>query len=243
MPIGKIRIFPSIGIARIGNSPTESFFAPEIPGRHAPAPGGYKDAQCRIKRQAARFRLYAYDENDQLIVENGKPKEITATDGEITWQVQLANTKGSSKRFHPIDSTERRHKGIDAPLLEITPTPRSLTGANHPTVKFDDGSFLGTVVDLGEASTDGDGRLIVLGGLGRSDFAGKGPMPELDKGYDHDGWYDDVSDGPIDAKVVIGGTTFEAKAGNLLPAWMIVGPPKFAPSVDPVVTLYDVLDA
>jgi L-Lysine epsilon oxidase N-terminal/L-lysine epsilon oxidase C-terminal domain len=241
MAITRIRIFPSIGIARIGNAETEFFIGPEIPGKHERPDGGYKDATCRIKRQAARFRLYAYDENDQLIFENGKPKEITAADGEITWKVQLANTKGSSQRFHPIDSTERRNKGIDAPLLEITPTPHSLTGANHAPVKFDDGSFLGTVVYLGEASTDSDGRLIVLGGLGQSGWVGKGPMTDIQQGYDHDGWYDDVSDGPIDAQVVIGGAKFESAADNLTPAWVIVGPPKFVPSVDPIVTLYDVL--
>ena len=44
-------IHPGIGIARIGNSPTDYFICPEVPGR-LPDPGGsYKDAQGRIKRQ------------------------------------------------------------------------------------------------------------------------------------------------------------------------------------------------
>ena len=63
MAITKIKIHPAIGIARLGNSPTEFFIGPELPGDHAPPKGGYKDARHRIKRQAARFRLFGYDEN------------------------------------------------------------------------------------------------------------------------------------------------------------------------------------
>jgi hypothetical protein len=58
----KVQIFPSIGIARIGNSP-EWFLGPELPyPAPLPAPPGdtYKDEQCRIKRQAQRFRLWAF---------------------------------------------------------------------------------------------------------------------------------------------------------------------------------------
>lgn len=58
----KLKIFPPIGIARVGNSPDEFFYGPEVPGR-APAPdGGFKDREGRVKRQAARFRIYAIGE-------------------------------------------------------------------------------------------------------------------------------------------------------------------------------------
>ena len=54
----RVQIYPAIGIARIGNSP-EWFLGPEQPDPAAPPPPGdtYKDEQCRIKRQAQRFRL------------------------------------------------------------------------------------------------------------------------------------------------------------------------------------------
>jgi hypothetical protein len=58
------RIHPGIGIARVGNSPDEYFIGPEAPcrPRDVTAPsGGFKDEQGRVKRQAARFRIYAYD--------------------------------------------------------------------------------------------------------------------------------------------------------------------------------------
>ena len=59
MAIDTVKIFPSIGIARLGNSPAEFFVGPEIPGDRTPPPGGsYKDSQCRIKRQAARYPAF-----------------------------------------------------------------------------------------------------------------------------------------------------------------------------------------
>src|SRR3954471_4473542 len=71
MPV-KYRIHPAIGIARVGDSPDDFFVGPEAPGISpelqkpgAPSarPGKYKDQQHRIKRQGARFRIYAYTED------------------------------------------------------------------------------------------------------------------------------------------------------------------------------------
>ena len=68
MPIiNTIKIHPAIGIARVGNSPTEFFIGSELPGNRRRPAGGYKDAQRRIKRQAARFRLFGYDKNGKLV--------------------------------------------------------------------------------------------------------------------------------------------------------------------------------
>ena len=83
--IATIKIHPAIGIARVGNSPDEFFIGPEKPGVHPRPKGGYRDAQGRIKRQAARFRLFGYDKNGKLV------REITAKDATITWTVALAN--------------------------------------------------------------------------------------------------------------------------------------------------------
>jgi len=53
----------------------------------------------------------------------------------------------------------------------------------------------------------------------------------------NDGWHDDVSDGPVNATVQLkSGETIDA-AG----AWVICAIPKFAPYMDNVITLYDVL--
>src|ERR1700740_1907560 len=84
----KVQIFPSIGIARIGNSP-DWFVGPELPHRGTPPPppgGAHKDAQCRIKRQAQRFRLWGF-------YSDGSNRELTSADGNIVWTVHLANAK------------------------------------------------------------------------------------------------------------------------------------------------------
>src|SRR5262245_33056656 len=92
MAIVTAKIFPSIGIARLGNS-DQFFIAPELPGVHETPFGGYKDAQCRIKRQAARFRVFGFDAGGNL------QQEITSADAQISWTVQLANTKAAWRKF------------------------------------------------------------------------------------------------------------------------------------------------
>ena len=47
------KIHPGLGIARIGNSPTEFYVGPLTPGEVPDPDGGFKDKQGRIKRQAA----------------------------------------------------------------------------------------------------------------------------------------------------------------------------------------------
>ena len=55
--IVRCMIHPGIGTARVGNSPDAYFVGPEVPGLVPDPPDGFKDAQGRIKRQAARFRI------------------------------------------------------------------------------------------------------------------------------------------------------------------------------------------
>lgn len=238
MVITTVKVFPTIGVARLGNIP-EFFVGPEIPGVRTPPPGGYKDAHCRVKRQAARFRLFAFDENGNLIIENGKPKEITAADGAITWTVELANKKSSWKKFSGLSANQplRNAAVANRASLEITPGARSLNGPNQ-AAGFNTGTFLGKQVPLGEMRTGGDGRLLVVGGFGGS---GSVPSGEAITTYaNNDNWHYDVSDGPVTASVTItingNPTTFQA-----VPGWVLCSPPDFAPPIDSVTTLYDVL--
>ena len=196
MPINKIKVFPSIGIARLGNSPS-FFIGPEIPGNRTPPAGGYKDSQCRVKRQAARFRLFGYDGNTLV-------QEITAADATITWTAHLANKKASWRRFiGPSESATFRNAGVaDRASLEIDPGEKSITGPNQ-AAGFNAGMFLGKTVPLGEMRTDAAGRLLILGGFGNS---GSVPPGEPITHYaNNDEWYDDISDGPIRATVTLNG--------------------------------------
>lgn len=229
MAIDKVKIFPSIGIARLGNSPN-IFVGPEIPGNRNPPAGGYKDSHCRVKRQAARFRLFGYDGNTLV-------QEITSADATITWTAHLANTKASWHPFiGPSQSAGLRNAGIaDRASLEIDPGGKSITGPNQ-AAGFNTGTFLGKTVALGEMRTEADGRLLILGGFGNS---GSVPPDEAITNYaNNEKWYDDVSDGPINSTVTLNGTTTPIVAE---PAWVLCAPPDFAPPVDSLTTLYDTL--
>ena len=55
--------------------------------------------------------------------------------------------------------------------------------------------------------TDASGRLVVLGGYGRASAWKKadGTYYQLVSSVDNDGWFDDTSDGPVSAVVVLNG--------------------------------------
>ena len=88
--IAYCKIFPSIGIARVGNSREHNgfFIGPEgiAPSRQADE-RRFTDAAGAVLRQAARFRVYAFDPKDAVV------GELTAQEAELTWSVSLANKK------------------------------------------------------------------------------------------------------------------------------------------------------
>jgi hypothetical protein len=88
-------------------------------------------------------------------------------------------------------------------------------------------------VYLGELRTDEAGRLVVLGGRGKSaSHTGERAITFAN----NDGWHDDVSDGPVTATVTIGGTTLPVD-----PAWVVVAPPNYAPLAKSVRTMWDLM--
>ncbi|MCP5251195.1 MAG: hypothetical protein H6939_05675 [Burkholderiales bacterium] len=125
------KIHPAIGCARIGNS-EEFYLAPEqtgaLPiecdaqGREITDPNGaplrvsqFKESgnPGRIKRQAARFRIFVYDENQldsrrelkigdkyqfQLNTSTTGPQLVEGTVVDIAWTVHLANKKRRGTR-------------------------------------------------------------------------------------------------------------------------------------------------
>ena len=235
--IVRAAIYPAIGIARVGNSPDEYYIGPEVIAKEKRPPGFYKDGQGRLKRQAARFRVYGLDEA-------GRPvKELTAKDAKITWHVHVANRKAEWFEFNvamdiaqavPVARRNINFTGDDRKRLVIDPGPRSIAGANQSGELFDTGTFLDEQVYLGELRTDEAGRLLFLGGHGvsQSPFPNNPPTTFAN----NDGWHDDVSDGPVDATVVYGGVTLDVEG-----AWVVTAPPNYAPDIVSVQTLYDVI--
>ena len=238
------KIYPGTGIARVGNSPDDFFIGPETPGAGPEANTQFKDTLGRIKRQAARFRVYGYDAADNVVQEVN-----VLTPGIIVqWSVQLANRKASGSIFAGVrqgmeldknpDPEKLRNKSVkDRKVLEIAPRPRSIGGVNRfgQQYWFDDGEFHGEAVYLGELRTDDAGRLMVLGGRGKSgSIEGARPISHY---ANNDGWYDDTSDGLVDVQITLNGTSVPVRGS----AWVIVAPPKYAPYVRNVVSLYDVM--
>jgi len=233
-------IHPGIGIARVGNSPDAWFVGPEVPGQTSDPPGGFKDGQGRVKRQAARFRVFGYDSHDHVVA------ELTSTEAEITWTVHLANKKASWAQFMGLAAEQsgqtlplRNADVADRQSLVVDPGPRTVGGPSQEgdQYRFEGGTCYGVPVPLGEVRTDEAGRLLVLGGFGASgSVLADNPVVHY---ANNDGWYDDTSDGPVTATVtLVGGDGVPVR-----PAWVVVGPPDFAPPVGSVVSLYDVATA
>jgi len=211
--VANYHIHPGIGIARLGNSETDFYLAPETPAgkpQECDAYGNplrgadgvtpryvahYKDAEGRIKRQAARFQIYVYDEKSP----NGRPLKLgdriegggnAGTLVDIRWRVYLANKKASWFRFnategehgYPPDAQRRNADvvGDDRARLIIDPGPRIVNTTDRRRAAFDrigENAYATTfppplspnsIDTLGEMMTDSDGRLVVLGGFGRS---------------------------------------------------------------------------
>lgn len=238
------RIHPAIGIARVGDSPNEYFVGPEAPGvppslnrpdaTHDPN-AGYKDDQGRIKRQGARFRIYEHTLDDAGATT--RVREITADDARIEWEVHLENRKAAALKFQ---ENGRRNERVDESKLIIDAGPQRISGVGQGMKRFQ-GRFAAAIdlppidVPLGDLLTDGAGRLIILGGFGES----RSPSDSLLDNYaNNDGWCDDTSDGSVRATIRLNGGAEAIEADS---AWVIVAPPDFAPPIENVVTLYDVV--
>lgn len=237
--IATVAIYPPLGLARVGNS-DEYYFASDLPGKPPVPDNGFKDAQGRVKKEVARFRIYALDSQGIPI------QEITATaDTEIEWRVNLANRKAGWYNFENAmdlpdgqskDANLRNAKYVGAARtqLDIVPTAHSIKGIKQPGKLFNDGKFFDKLVPLGEIRTDEQGRLLVFGGDGKSASLDNIPATTF---ANNDGWHDDVADGTIYATVTIGGKKYEAT-----PAMVAVTPPNFGQGLYAVVTMYDVVE-
>ncbi|KOT79100.1 hypothetical protein ADK70_31785 [Streptomyces rimosus subsp. pseudoverticillatus] len=237
-----VRIHPAIGVARVGNSPDAFFIGPERPGI-VPSPGAdghYKDGAGRIKRQAARFRCFGFNEAGD------RWTELSHRDGvRIHWTVHLVNKKACAQKAMAVDGywrnkdddheTEPHHAAardaltIDPGLLEISGTDERGQPACG-RIAFD-GAPPQPVV-LGELRTDADGHLLVLAGSG----AAGSPLGCKPDNIDSAGWWDDIADGPVEAQVHLAGREQPLSAQG---AWVLTAPPKYAPGLDTAVTLWD----
>ncbi len=239
--IVRAAIHPAIGIARVGDSADEFYIGPEVVDPQPPPARTYKDATGALKREAARFRVYGYNASGEVV------RELTAAAADITWTVHVANAKAAWYQYQlaldvpeaaearPSQLRNQAVQGAERAQLVIDPGPRSIRGTNTsgPPYAFDSGRFMGKPVYLGELQTDAAGRLVFLGGRGvsaSSDGSRAGDFANNDK------WHDDVSDGPVTAEVSVDGRRLPVE-----PAWVVTGPPNYAPDIIGVRNMYDLL--
>jgi hypothetical protein len=221
------RIHPAIGIARIGDSTAAGeegyFIGPEVPNfDFVPGPydssgagkGNYRDRSKKIRREGARFRIYEYTYSADDRVEPIMVREITSREAEIVWEVEVGNRK-SFDRNGPVPNLPGsvEHDGTTAQVDIVGP-------------------IFGDSVKLGTLLRDGDGRLIVLGGTGKS----RSPSGASLLGLFNEDWYDDVADGPVRARIRMRHSGSRPEVDS---AWVITGVPAYAAPVRNIVTLWD----
>jgi hypothetical protein len=309
-----LRVHPAIGLARVGNSP-EYYLGPEtiagmpVPGSKVtgglPIRAGTEsdhitDADLRdqngaFRRQAARFRIFAYPAEQGETYPSGEGTEIRIgsvvggkTVADIIWTVHVANKKANwyvtnddlglavYERAHASELAFRNaaegddlNNAARLRKLVIDPGPRAIRGESAGPVRFDkrtfasyraDGSNIrqngaypksfpddaftrlytptGKIESLGELRTDEFGRLLVLGGYGKACSWTRPdgtPFPLSDDDVNSDGWFDDTSDGPVDAAVVFeDGSVADVHGG-----WVVCTDPGYAPQTLNVISLWD----
>ena len=239
------RIYPSIGIARVGDSKDGFIIGPEAPG--VVPEGPFRGKDDGIRPQGARFRIFQVDidanENETV------RREVTGgEDVQIEWAVQLANRKAAARQIYS-DGSGTLTRNAKAPLRNAGFHRDKLVIATEATIKnapdaaavrmsgalaFVKGKKVQHQVDDIELATlhnDAGGRLIVVGGPGTAKSPANTPLGSFS---DNDGWYDSVSDGPVSATLRIGKT-----AHPVIPAWVVVTVPSYAPGVYGIVTWFD----
>jgi hypothetical protein len=300
----RFAIHPAIGIARLGNSPDSFCIAAEASGGlpiecdqdGCPSIKNgveqpitkFIDAKGRIRRQAARFKIFVYDDKtpdgreigigETFDVVNRRSGEmLTVRVDDIRWTIYLANKKASWYEFQETAGEhgyggghQLRNAGIsntnDRQRLIIDPGPRSVSFKNEkqrkatvddpgPPASFPPTLLPHSIASLGDlicTQQNNRNRLLVLGGFGNSGSmqAGFG-NPKIETYANNDGWFDDVSDGPVGASLVgtlvaiDGHPAPEGSPQQIIavddPAWVIVGYPRYAPEIVDIVTMDDLV--
>ncbi len=287
LPIPKFRIYPSIGVARLGNGPAikeQVIFSPEIPWANLySTEENYLTEEGKIKKQAQRFYIYECDEQGIPV------KPVDPKDYSIEWSAEVANKKpfwydfnnsldlsieAENRNLSPdfaknkiapgIAAVQRNpnvlNMGIRMPggydyRKELVNHPEKVTVNEENPIQDINGAFpfekhdksllaasLNTsanVVGLGRVEYD-NGTLIFYGADGKS--AALNPSDLNTDFADNSNWYDDICDGRITATITLktDGTKYELN-DSLSAAWVTSAPPDYAPQIQPISTMYDMM--
>lgn len=285
----KFRIYPSIGIARLGNGKAQKedvVFSPEVPWENLyDTDQNYYTEDGALKKQAQRFYIYRCDDRGVPI------EKIDPNDFNIEWSAEVANKKPFwydfnnsldlsiqtnnqnlspnffNERIAPGISTSYRNpnvldEGLRAPggsnyRKELVNRPGKISVDSDNQRSHIRGMFpfpmekgkksliaakLHTeaqIVNLGTLEYD-EGTLIFYGGDGVS--AALNPSDLNTDFADNSNWYDDICDGRITAKITskTTGEVYELNDAESA-AWVASAPPDYAPQIQPISTMFDLI--
>ena len=284
----RFRIYPSIGVARLGNGPAEQehvIFSPEIPWANLfETDNHYLMPDGKIKKQAQRFYIYECDRS-------GKPlRQIDPAAYDISWSAEVANKKPFWYDFNnSLDlSIVSRNRNVSPEFAKNKVAPgigaaqrnpnvldmgqrlphgynyRKELVNNPPAVSVDQKnprqSILGQFPNAGRGSESllakSLGTDAVQVGLGTIEYdegtlifyAADGVSASLNPSdlntdfADNSNWYDDICDGRITATITSRSTgdTYHLNDAESA-AWVVTAPPDYAPQIQPISTLYDII--
>ncbi|PSL48260.1 L-lysine 6-oxidase [Chitinophaga niastensis] len=262
----KLSLHPSVGIARLGNSPDQICLSPHTIGGlpfNADAHGNqlapitqFKDGAGLIKRQGQPFMVYN---------ENGAELTLdTPNVKSITWTVHLANKKAAWYQYSELEGNllygyrnsyfyrqvpwrnpDVEGRGARQSLI-IDPGPRTISGRQEKIAFTKDQAPAGYPVQYPPEQVKYGTPVTTLGDLltdneGRLIVLGGygragGDEPLTSYGGSNT-WHDDISDGTV--KCIV---SFEDNTPDVqLEAWVIVGSPDFAPEIVNISTLSDTM--
>ncbi|KUM05164.1 LodA/GoxA family CTQ-dependent oxidase [Chromobacterium subtsugae] len=175
---------------------------------------------------------------------------LPTTNGSPYWREILSNAKRcmdlvidpgprSISAFHDQGKTKAFSKRERACFadgkgnIQFLDYPQHFPDDAHPYLE----QPLGPIASLGELRVDAQGRLLVTGGFGHTagvKLSATGLPPSLANSTENGLWFDDTSDGPVNAVVVFDDGSCEAHG-----AWVVTGDPGYAPQIRNVVSAWD----
>ena len=260
-----LKIHPSVGVARLGNSPTSICLSPESIGglpfdadEYGNSLGPivhFKDPKGLIKRQGQPFKIYDED-GTEITLES---KNVAS----IEWMVHLANKKAAWYQYSELQgnllygpSNSYTNQNIpfrnpnvphdERQSLIVDPGPRSISGKRQ-SIGFDKDNvpenyhahYPVTEVKYGvPVTTLGDLKTDDYGRLVvLGGFGNAGGIEALTSYGGSSTWHDDISDGPVYCTI----TFNDGNPAVTLSAWVIVGSPDFAPEIVNISNLSDTM--
>ena len=140
--MSKYKIYPSIGIARLGNAEAtqdDAVFSPEIPWANLyETDNNYRTPDGKLKKQAQRFYIYECKDDGTPI------GPINEDEFEITWSAEVANKKGFWYDFNnSLDLSVQlaNHNNLSPRFFEDKIAPGIDASYRNPNVLKEKGAF------------------------------------------------------------------------------------------------------